>query len=346
MNRVAKRTSTCGGIALWAFGCSSLPADATYPASPSDAANPIVTTDSAVSTPPVPDAVLPIADVVDASAADVADASAADVVDASAPDAETPCNQTGAAACDGALAAMCQRFGQCCQAIGSCEPWATDLSRCKAHFIESGVNCASPEFSEMVCESVTAKCQGDIPLVACSDLAFGTANWPSSCRTFWKQFGSDTIGVGSAVTLVAENGKCMDVRHAGTANETKIQIWQCNGTRAQSFRFEQAPNGAVRLVNTNSNKCVDVRHAGKDDGIPIQLWDCNGTEAQTFTVRRSGSFFNLVNTNSDKCLDIQWNGSADGTPVQLWTCNGTSAQLFRARWNDTTADGGTPPNRP
>ena len=112
MNRIAKRTSTCGGIALWALGCSSLPADATYPASASDAgaggaASPMAMTDSAVSNPE-PDvvAISPIPDVVDAFAGDEVDASAADVVDASVPDAETPCNQTGAAACDGALRAI------------------------------------------------------------------------------------------------------------------------------------------------------------------------------------------------------------------------------------------------
>jgi hypothetical protein len=84
---------------------------------------------------------------------------------------------------------MCLRFGQCCQSITSCDPWATDIGRCKAHFAQAGLNCASSEFtSKLVCASVTNECQNDVPLISCSDIALGTANWPASCSTFWTQF--------------------------------------------------------------------------------------------------------------------------------------------------------------
>jgi hypothetical protein len=99
------------------------------------------------------------------------------------------CNQPGAGACDSTLGAMCARFTQCCAGVTSCQPWATDLARCKAHWVETGINCASAEFAnKVVCPSSTTYCQEDIPLVACTDVTNGTANWPASCGAFWSQF--------------------------------------------------------------------------------------------------------------------------------------------------------------
>ncbi len=99
------------------------------------------------------------------------------------------CTQSGAAACDSTLTVMCARFTQCCATVASCQPWATDMARCKARWVESGINCAAPSFaSKMACSTVTSDCQEDIPLVACTDVANGTANWPATCSAFWAQF--------------------------------------------------------------------------------------------------------------------------------------------------------------
>jgi hypothetical protein len=104
-------------------------------------------------------------------------------------DAASDCIQSGAAACDATITAMCTRFTQCCATLTTCESWATDMARCKAHWVEGGLNCASPTYSDKtVCASLTAECQGDIPLIACTDAANGTANWPASCGVFWGQF--------------------------------------------------------------------------------------------------------------------------------------------------------------
>jgi hypothetical protein len=180
MGRIVNAPSTCAGIALWAIGCSApAPKDSktvlvivvTEDAGAGDAVNPMSMPDAAALGSP------------DGSA-DASDST----VDPDATDAGV-CNQPGPAACDAAIGAMCQRIAQCCSSLSSCEAWATDLGRCKAHFAEGGFNCASPEFAgKTVCASLTDQCQGDVPLVACTDLGIGTANWPASCNTLWKQF--------------------------------------------------------------------------------------------------------------------------------------------------------------
>jgi hypothetical protein len=314
MNRTIKRTSSYAALALCAMGCSGV-GDPTYtlPAFDGGFAPYPPTPPSSLGGPVAYDAGYGVPEV---------------------------CNQSGYGSCDSVLDTMCRRFAQCCQTSTACQPWATNIGLCKARFLQTGAHGAAPDYANrLVCPSVTTTCQNDVSLVACSDLASGTANWPPSCNAYWRQFGTPATTTTTttppapptAVALVAQNGKCMDVQSNQTANGTKIQLWQCNGTRAQSFRIEDVGGGAVRIVNNSSNKCVDVRSAQTCDGTPLQLWDCNGTGAQSFTYRYIGGQFSLVNTNSGRCVDIQSNRSDDGAPFQIWSCNGTGAQIFRTQ---------------
>ncbi|QMU76662.1 glycoside hydrolase [Streptacidiphilus sp. PB12-B1b] len=125
-------------------------------------------------------------------------------------------------------------------------------------------------------------------------------------------------GSGSATTVVGQgSGRCLDVRAAGTADSTPVQIYDCNGTGAQQWQHV-----GNTFVNPNSGKCLDVTGAGTADGTPVQIYDCNGTGAQQWTVNSLGD---IVNTNSGKCLDVTGQATADSTPLQIWDCD-TSGQ--------------------
>ena len=78
-------------------------------------------------------------------------------------------------------------------------------------------------------------------------------------------------------------------RAPARANGTPVQLWDCNGTGAQSFVTEDAGNGFVHLVNTNSNKCLDVAGDNPANGTLVQLYDCNGTNENVEPVRSSAS---------------------------------------------------------
>ena len=71
-------------------------------------------------------------------------------------------------------------------------------------------------------------------------------------------------------------GACLDAAGMGTGNGTQIQEWWCNGSGAQSFALQAAPNGAFNLINTHANKCVDVSGSGTANGTKVQLWSCTG----------------------------------------------------------------------
>jgi len=120
-------------------------------------------------------------------------------------------------------------------------------------------------------------------------------------------------GIGPVRGLAA---KCLDISNGGTADGTRIQLWTCNATAAQSW----TRNG---LTLRALGKCLDVSGGGTADGTLVQLWTCNGTGAQAWVPGAAGS---LVNPASGKCLDVSGNNSADGTQIHLWTCLGAGNQ--------------------
>ncbi len=126
---------------------------------------------------------------------------------------------------------------------------------------------------------------------------------------------STSSGTGPIVGLAS---KCVDVANSGTADGTKVQLYTCNGSGAQTW----TRNGQTWR---SLGKCLDVSGSGTADGTKVQLWTCNGSGAQNWTAGANGS---VVNPNSGKCLDVAGNNSANGTQIQIWTCNGAANQ----RW--------------
>ncbi|KAA2252120.1 glycoside hydrolase family 92 protein [Solihabitans fulvus] len=114
--------------------------------------------------------------------------------------------------------------------------------------------------------------------------------------------------------------KCVDVSNSGTTNGTKIQLWTCNSSGAQSWTV--SGDGTLRALG----KCVDANHSGTANGTLLQLWDCNGTGAQQWWPQAGGA---IVNPESGRCVDVPNSNSTDGTQLQLYDCNGTGAQTWK-----------------
>jgi D-alanyl-D-alanine carboxypeptidase len=119
--------------------------------------------------------------------------------------------------------------------------------------------------------------------------------------------------------IIGPGGLCVDVPHSNTADGTRLQLYTCNGTGAQSWT--RPGNGTLRALG----KCIDVSGSNSANGTAIQLWTCNGTAAQQWRALPSGA---LLNLGTGKCLATVGGGSASGTLLQLWTCNGTAAERF------------------
>ena len=156
-----------------------------------------------------------------------------------------------------------------------------------------------------------------------SDTCSGT---PQSNYQFSSTFNAltGTTGGGGGGTqptgqISGYGGKCVDVAAGGTANGTAVQLYDCNGTTAQSWTV--ASNGSLQSLG----KCMDVTSAGTANGTKVQLWDCNGTASQVWQKGTGGT---LVNPQSGRCLDATGPSSANGTRLQIWDCAGSANQLW------------------
>jgi len=109
--------------------------------------------------------------------------------------------------------------------------------------------------------------------------------------------------------------KCVDVSGSNPADGTKIQLWTCNGTGAQTWTVTA---GTLRALN----KCMDVAGGGTAAGTRVQLWSCNGSGAQTWAGQADGT---LRNPQSGRCLEAQGGATADGTQLIIANCNAASA---------------------
>ncbi|HEU5473829.1 MAG TPA: carbohydrate-binding protein, partial [Actinophytocola sp.] len=129
-------------------------------------------------------------------------------------------------------------------------------------------------------------------------------------------------GGGGTGPITGIGGKCVDISGAATADGTKIQLWTCNGTGAQTWTVTPSMSGATLRA---LGKCIDISGGGTADNTRVQLWTCNGTGAQNWTAGTGGT---LVNPQSNKCLTPQAGGTADGTQLVILTCSGATNQ----RW--------------
>lgn len=124
--------------------------------------------------------------------------------------------------------------------------------------------------------------------------------------------------------LSPDGGKfCLDVNGGGTADGTKVQLWECNGTPAQQWGW----TGPNELKNPQSGKCLDVTAAGTANGTKVQLYTCNLSGAQRWDLTDNNAY---LNPNSGKCLDVPSSGFFNGNGVQIYDCNGTIAQRWQA----------------
>jgi hypothetical protein len=75
-------------------------------------------------------------------------------------------------------------------------------------------------------------------------------------------------------------GKCVDDNGNGSANGTKVQLWDCNGGTNQQWTAQA--NGA--LVSVQSGRCLDDPGFATANGTQLEIWDCNGGANQRWTL--------------------------------------------------------------
>ncbi|MFF3403632.1 PQQ-dependent sugar dehydrogenase [Streptomyces sp. NPDC002659] len=132
-------------------------------------------------------------------------------------------------------------------------------------------------------------------------------------------FDVDSFTFTTAGPVLGIADKCMDVAGGSSEDETKVQLYECNGTGAQSW---QRSGQTLRALG----KCLDVKAASTANGAKVQLYHCNDTVAQNWVQQADGS---LVNPHSGKCLDVEGISSANESPLIIWDCWGGPNQKWK-----------------
>ena len=145
-------------------------------------------------------------------------------------------------------------------------------------------------------------------------------------QTWMLDYTTPSISNGAhTLTPACATGSRLDDNAAGTTDGNKIQIWQANGTGAQSWSFANVGGAGYNLA-VEGPYCLDGGAA--TSGAATQLWGCNGTADQQWNATAVYGGYTLASQQSGLCLDVTGAGTANGTVVESYTCNGTSAQTW------------------
>jgi O-glycosyl hydrolase len=123
--------------------------------------------------------------------------------------------------------------------------------------------------------------------------------------------------------LGSQSGRCLDVPGMSTANNTQLDIWDCNAGGNQEFTL--TASGAITVYTGASQKCLDAYRQGTAPGTVVNIFTCNAGANQRWTVHPDGA---ITNDQSGLCLDAYNQGTGNGTKIDLWSCNGGANQQW------------------
>ena len=115
-------------------------------------------------------------------------------------------------------------------------------------------------------------------------------------------------------------GRCLDIAGGINRNKTNIQIYACNGSKSQKWRWTKRQE-----IKNIMGLCLDVSGGVNADHTNIQLYQCNGSKSQQWRTISKKRIQNVMG----RCLDIVNGIDANKTNVQLYHCKNVDAQQWR-----------------
>lgn len=161
-------------------------------------------------------------------------------------------------------------------------------------------------------------------------------------QTLSRTYGGDTQNITwtwdhkvDTVTGFGDNGKgeivnsssmCLDLASASTTTGTGIQIYTCNGSKAQRFKLD-AKTGALTILG----RCVIPSGDATAKGTAVVITTCTGAANQKWTLDGN----RLKHTSSGLCLEVPASNYTAGTDLQINTCDSTDKQVWQ--YSDRTS---------
>ncbi|MDX3023975.1 ricin-type beta-trefoil lectin domain protein [Streptomyces acidiscabies] len=133
-------------------------------------------------------------------------------------------------------------------------------------------------------------------------------------------------GTGGKTPYVGLADKCLDLKSGITGTDQPLQLYSCNMSAAQNFRFSPSPgtDADKGTLSVYDDWCV------QPVGNVVGIRKCDGTAAQEFKRNTAGQL--LYGT---LCVAVKDALSTSGTPIVLATCDASRAEQKWAAQNDT-----------
>lgn len=131
----------------------------------------------------------------------------------------------------------------------------------------------------------------------------------------------------------------LDMASSTLSNGGNVQLYEANGTKAQSFIVNHDKNGYVTITNENSNKVIEVNSNSAANMANIQQNQSNDSYRQKWiAIKNSDGSIELVSAlNKNYCIDLYSSRIVNGNNVDLYQRNSSNAQkwLFKTKNNQS-----------
>jgi Beta-1,3-glucanase/Ricin-type beta-trefoil lectin domain-like len=127
---------------------------------------------------------------------------------------------------------------------------------------------------------------------------------------------------------VDNDGLCVDVFGASTANSAAIDQWGCktSGQSNQEFQFNPISGGYGELQNQNSGLDINVSGASTASLAPVIQWTQDGAaNALWLPIQLSDGSWQFQNKNSGLCLDVPGQSNTAGLQLEQYACKSGAA---------------------
>ena len=116
-----------------------------------------------------------------------------------------------------------------------------------------------------------------------------------------------------------KSSMCLDVNYGSATNGTNVQLYQCNGTQAQKWIYNE---GKIRTA-LNASHCLSLADGLSDNGTNAHIWECtdNKEPYQQWSLKQLPWAPITHGTSFDSCLTDSGGTASNGDSISISSCN-------------------------
>lgn len=118
--------------------------------------------------------------------------------------------------------------------------------------------------------------------------------------------------------------RAIDIKGGSKANGANVQLYNANGSLAQTFELTYIDNGLYTIKSAVSGKVLDVAGGNKNDGANVQQYSSNGSRAQAWYFVKQDGCWQICSALNGKAISLQSDTDANGVNICMRQLNGTS----------------------